>query len=203
MATPQQAPKPTLQPEHWIAAGFARLGAEGVDAVRVEVLARDLGVTKGGFYWHFRDHEDLLEKMLSRWEANETEWLRNSAADMGAAAARWARFVRRCTDPERTPTEAAIRAWARRDARVAAVVSAVERELTGFISSVLREIGFTHRAAESWSALALLVYLGWLDRATRDREFARSDRSLGEFLSELILAASARSSSSHPGSKFE
>jgi AcrR family transcriptional regulator len=203
MATPQQAPKPTLQPERWIAAGFARLGAEGLDAVRVEVLARDMGVSKGSFYWHFADREALLEKMLSRWETDETEWLRQSAVDQDGAAARWARFVRRCTDSERTPTEAAIRAWARRDPRVATVVSAVERELTSFIAAVLREIGFAHRAAESWSALALLVYLGWLDRATRDAEFARSDRSLGEFLSELILAASARSSSSNLGSKFE
>jgi AcrR family transcriptional regulator len=174
-----------------------------LDAVRVEVLARDLGVSKGSFYWHFRDREDLVAKMLSRWEQGETEWLRQSASDSEAAPARWARFVRRCTDPERTPTEAAIRAWARRDPHVATVVSGVEKELTSFISAVLREIGFAHRAAESWSALALLVYLGWLDRATRDREFARSDRSLGEFLSELILAASARSSSSNHGSKFE
>jgi len=203
MATPQQAPKPTLQLERWIAAGFLRLGAEGLDAVRVEVLARDLGVSKGSFYWHFQDREDLLAKLLSRWESNETEWLRESAADREAAATRWARFVRRCSDPERTPIEAAIRAWARRDTRVATMVSAVEKEMARFIAAVLREIGFTDRTAESWSALALLVYLGWLDRATRDGEFARNDRSLGEFLSELILAASARSSSFDPGSKFE
>jgi hypothetical protein len=79
----------------------------------------------------------------------------------------------------------------------------VETETTTFIADVLREIGFTHSAADSWSALALLVYLGWLNRATRDAEFARSDRSLGEFLSELILAASARSSSSNLGSIIE
>jgi AcrR family transcriptional regulator len=203
VATPRQAPKPTLQLERWIAAGFLRLGAEGLDAVRVEVLARDLGVSKGSFYWHFQDREDLLAKLLSRWESNETEWLRESATDREAAATRWARFVRRCTDPERTPIEAAIRAWARHDSRVARIVSAVEKEMASFIAAVLREIGFTHRTAEAWSALALLVYLGWLDRATRDGEFARNDRSLGEFLSELILAASARSSSFDPGSKFE
>ena len=202
MATPQQAPKPSYQPERWIDAGFVRLGAEGFEAVRVEVIARDLGVSKGSFYWHYRDREALLDAMLSRWEKDETEWLRRSVVEHENAAARWARFVKRCTDSERTPIEAAIRAWSRRDAHVAAVVVAVETEMTNFIADVLREIGFAHRAAESWSALALLVYLGWLDRATRDAEFARSDRSLGEFLSELILAASARSSSSNLGSKF-
>jgi AcrR family transcriptional regulator len=203
MATPQQAPKPSFQPERWIDAGFARLGADGLDAVRVEVIARDLGVSKGSFYWHFRDREALLDAMLARWEKDETEWLRHSTVERESAAARWARFVRRCTDSERTPIEAAIRAWARRDSRVAAVVSVVETETTTFIADVLRDIGFTHSAADSWSALALLVYLGWLDRATRDAEFARSDRSLGEFLSELILAASARSSSSNLGSIIE
>ena len=40
----------------------------GADGVRVEVLARELGVTKGSFYWHFRDRADLLEALLVEWE---------------------------------------------------------------------------------------------------------------------------------------
>jgi len=192
VATPQQAPKPSLQPEHWIGAGFARLAAEGIESVRVEVLARDLNVSKGSFYWHFRDREDLLEKMLARWEADEVGWLGSATASGHSAATRWARFVERASLPDGVRTEASLRDWSRRDPRVAARVGAIERNRAGYIAIVLREIGFAPRAADEWSQVVLLVYLGWLDRVTRDADFQSARGTLGELLSDVILAGSAR-----------
>ena len=63
------------------------------DLLRLEFilsLARDLGVSKGSFYWHFQDREELLGKMLDRWEHEETEWL-SATVVTPRAAARWAR----------------------------------------------------------------------------------------------------------------
>lgn len=193
MASPAPARTPHLQPNDWIEAGFARLSREGIDAVRVEVLARNLGVSKGSFYWHFRDREDLLGRMLARWEA-EADSGKDEDADSGNAATRWARFIERTADPARIRTEAGLRAWARRDERVASRVAAIERMKAARIAEVLREVGFQEGAAESWAEIVLLICLGWLDRATRDREFQISRRGLGEFLSETVLAASARTS---------
>ncbi len=51
----------------WVEAGFAELARSGVEGVRVEVLAKNLGVTKGGFYRRFADRAALLETMLQRW----------------------------------------------------------------------------------------------------------------------------------------
>lgn len=181
-----------LQPLDWIRAANARLAQEGIDAVRVEVLARDLLVSKGSFYWHFRDREDLLSSVLSQWEGEETTWLHEAAGDEKTAAARWATLVERSSDPRRCRFEAALRAWARRDDRVAVRVAAIEKSRREFISDVLRDVGFAPRASDSWADLAQLVCLGWLDRSTRDAEFRLAGPGLGEFLSELILAASAR-----------
>jgi AcrR family transcriptional regulator len=181
-----------LQPEDWIRAAFARLAGEGIEAVRVELLARDLGVSKGSFYWHFQDREELLAKMFDRWEKDEIEWL-DETVITPKAAVRWARFVRHCTDPQLARLESAMRTWSRRDDRIAARISAIERKRTAHISSVLRAIGFAAPAAESWAEITLLVYLGWLDRVTRDLEFQVSGRNLEEFFSALILAASDRS----------
>ncbi|HEY0704967.1 MAG TPA: TetR/AcrR family transcriptional regulator [Candidatus Acidoferrales bacterium] len=181
-----------LQPEDWIRAAFARLSAEGIDAVRIELIARDLGVSKGSFYWHFQDREELLGRMFDRWENDENSWL-DETVITPKAAARWARFVRHCTDPQLARLESAMRTWSRRDERIASRISAIEKKRVAHISSVLRAIGFVAPAAESWAEITLLVYLGWLDRVTRDLEFQVSGRTLDEFFSDLILAASDRS----------
>jgi AcrR family transcriptional regulator len=199
MASPSPAPSRAsrLNPADWIHAGFTRLAQEGIESVRVEVLARDLGVSKGSFYWHFRDRDELLMQMLERWEAHEVEWLaaeESGDSNRPNAAVRWARFVQRSIEPERIRREIAVRAWARKDERVALRLSDVERRRTRVISDVLSEVGFTGEAADSWSEIVLLVHLGWLDRAARDNNFRENGRGLGELLSDLILAASTRDS---------
>jgi len=181
-----------LQPEDWIRAAFARLASEGIEAVRVELLARDLGVSKGSFYWHFQDREELLGRMFDRWEKEEIDWL-DETVITPKAAARWARFVHHCTDQQLARLESAMRTWARRDERVAARIAAIEKKRTAHIASVLRAIGFAPAPAEPWAEITLLVYLGWLDRVTRDLNFQNSGRTLDEFFSDLILAASDRS----------
>lgn len=184
-----------LQPRDWVQAAFVRLSNEGIESIRIELLARDLGVSKGSFYWHFQDREELLAKLLERWESDEMEWL-NTTVVTPRAAARWARFVEHCADLSHARLEAALRSWSRRDGRVAGRISVIEKRRAQHIASVLRDIGFTPALAESWAQIALLVYLGWLDRATRDAEFQANGRSLSESLSDLILAASDRPAAS-------
>ena len=190
MASPATARAPSLNSADWLQAALTRLSEQGIEAVRVEVLARDLGVSKGSFYWHFRDRGELLEKLLARWEAEELSWPK--AEDGASAATRWARLIERTANPERIRTEVAVRAWARQDERVASRVGAIERKKVSLIADVLRDVGFTYSAAEPWSEMVWLVCLGWLDRATRDRQFQIAGSTLGELLSEVILAASAR-----------
>ena len=191
MASPATARVGSLHPDDWIRAAQTRLSDQGIESVRVEVLARDLGVSKGSFYWHFRDRGELLDKLLVRWEDGELDWLNGD--DGASAATRWARFIERTASPERMRMEIALRAWARGDERVATRVAAIEKRKARLIADVLRDIGFAETAAESWSEVVLLICLGWLDRATRDKQFEVASRGLGELLSEFILAASAAS----------
>jgi AcrR family transcriptional regulator len=173
------------------------MAQDGIEAVRVEVLARDLNVSKGSFYWHFRDRDELLMRILSSWEESETAWLTSEesvAAERPSPATRWARFVERSADPSRIREEIAVRAWARRDERVAARVSDIERRKAGVVANVLEDIGFAPETAVAWSEIVCLVHLGWLDRTARDGDFRETGRGLGEFLSDLVLAASAKTS---------
>jgi AcrR family transcriptional regulator len=187
MATATALKVPHLQPNHWIQAGIARLASDGIESVRIELLARDLRVSKGSFYWHFRDREDLLGKILAHWETDERNRL-EPAAD--TAASRWAWFVEQNSTTERVRMELAIRTWARKDEKVAACLATADKQRTRFIADVLREIGFANAASESWAEVILLVWLGWLDRAAQTASSESTRSSLGDLLSRVILAAS-------------
>ena len=195
MATPSPLRAAPLQRNDWIHAGLEQLARDGIESVRVEVLARELAVSKGSFYWHFRDRDELLMQMLQHWENSESEWLaleEASSPEQPSAAIRWARFVEQSAEPDRIRGELAVRTWARHDERVALRVADIEKRRIGVVAGILADIGFAAEAAQSWSETACLVYLGWLDRGARDREFRSTGRALGEFLSDLVLAASAK-----------
>ncbi len=65
----RQKPERTrLSAEDWEDAALSLIAEQGVGALAVEALARQLGVTKGSFYWHFRTREALLQAALERWE---------------------------------------------------------------------------------------------------------------------------------------
>ncbi|MEU2751915.1 TetR/AcrR family transcriptional regulator [Streptomyces collinus] len=110
--------------DKWIEEGLRALAAGGPEAVRVEVLAQALGVSKGGFYGYFRNRAGLLEEMLDTWERAVTEdVIERIERDGGDARERLGRLFDFVGSGETHVTDAgvelAIRDWARRDEGVA------------------------------------------------------------------------------------
>jgi hypothetical protein len=105
----------------------------------------------------------------------------------------WARLIGRTADPERIRTEVALVAWARKDHRVASRLALIEERRTKLIADVLRAIGFTRPAAESWSQIVWLLCVGWQERTTQEPPVV--GRRLEDLLSEVLLAASTPISS--------
>ncbi|HKO28509.1 MAG TPA: helix-turn-helix domain-containing protein [Solirubrobacteraceae bacterium] len=116
MAAPLRTPRTS-----WVQEGLRVLGVGGPDAVRVEKLAEALGVSKGGFYWHFDDRNALLEEMLDTWERLVVdEAIARVDAGGGDARTKLRRlFALTESVGEVWNIELAIRDWARRDAPVA------------------------------------------------------------------------------------
>src|SRR5882757_4998652 len=114
----------------WVAAGFAELAHTGVDGVRVEVLAKNLGVTKGGFYRQFRDRAALLEAMLGRWRDGRVAAIEKHTALDGANARERLRAIitlySERMNSDAMAIELAIRQWARTDQAAAAAVTSVD-----------------------------------------------------------------------------
>jgi AcrR family transcriptional regulator len=180
-----------LQREDWIQAGLKSLSSVGVDAVRVELLARDLKVSKGSFYWHFNDRTELLQAMLEEWQRQETDWFLDEAERGMSPARRWTRLLELAAGTARRIPETAIFGWARKDSHVATRVHAVEEKRISYVARVLRDTGFSRSDADWWAETVYLVFLGLVDRASRDPKFRKNRAALAEYLSRLVLAAAA------------
>jgi AcrR family transcriptional regulator len=114
MAAPTRTPR-----SKWIEQGLRALAAGGPDAVRIEPLAQALGVTRGGFYWHFDDRNALLEEMLDRWEQATTEEVAERLEREGGDVRAKLRRLLALTSSSVLLTDLAVRDWARRDPAVA------------------------------------------------------------------------------------
>ena len=155
-----RAAKAVLTPDDWVRAATQVLVDHGIDHVRVDVLAGELNVTRGSFYWHFRDREDLLRRVLQAWREVSTVQLtqrlevarsdpRELLADVitlpfrGRAAVRAARI------------ELAIRAWARRDPMAQQALDEADSSRIGYHQTLFRALGF---APDEAAHRAFLLY---------------------------------------------
>ena len=116
--------KTRLDRDAWLQRSLDVLRAEGIQGVRVERLARDLGVTKGSFYWHFKDRDDLLRSILEFWTERfnnvilENRELLEPEPGQGLLAA-----IRRVREEGLDRYELAMRAWADHDSGANATVA--------------------------------------------------------------------------------
>lgn len=148
-----------VRSESWIEAGFKEIARSGVEGVRVEVLAKNLGVTKGGFYRRFRDRAALLAAMLQSWSQGRIAAIEKQTSLDGASArerlkALIALYSERM-NTEGMAVELAIRQWARSDEAAASAVAGVD-------AARLKNVGHLYRAtglpAEEADAQAFLFY---------------------------------------------
>ena len=114
MAPPTRTPR-----SKWIEEGLRALAAGGPDAVRIEPLAKALGVTRGGFYWHFSDRSALLDEMLDTWERATTDEVMERLEREGGDASAKLRRLLALTSSTVLMIDLAVRDWARREAAVA------------------------------------------------------------------------------------
>jgi AcrR family transcriptional regulator len=134
---------PRTPRSRWIEEGLRALGDGGPEAVRIESLAQTLGVSKGGFYWHFKDRQSLLEEMLDAWERT---WVDEviEAVEAGGEDAR-SRFRRLfalavASGGELLKIELAIRNWARREEAVAERLRQVDNRRMNYMRSLFGAI---------------------------------------------------------------
>ena len=184
--------KNTLAPEDWIKAAFRALGQGGPQAIRVEAIARDLSVSKGSFYWHFKDARALKRAMLEHWQRVATfEAIAKVEHGADEGRAQLAALIELATGGQSADyggpkIEAAIRDWGRADPGVARIVEKVEATRLDFVAGLLCKAGADKGGCQQRARLLYGAMIGLEQLPGISRECIRTDlnwlvrRLLGE-----------------------
>ncbi|MEU2351213.1 TetR/AcrR family transcriptional regulator [Modestobacter sp. NPDC049651] len=148
--------------ERWVEEGLRALAAGGPDAVRIEVLAAALGVTKGGFYGAFANRDALLEAVLDTWERESTdEVLAQVERAGGDARSRiWRAGTLTFSSDRLLPIDLAVRDWARRDEAVAARLRRVDGRRMALLRELIGSLCSDPDEVEARSLLAFCLAIG-------------------------------------------
>jgi AcrR family transcriptional regulator len=184
----------------WINAGLRALAAAGPEAVRIESLAQALGVSKGGFYWHFDGRPALLKEMLDQWERVMVDEVieRVEEEDDEDARVKLRRLFtlasdrsrpRHANDPD-APTpmqiELAIRDWARRDQAAAARLAHVDNRRMEYMRKLFGDLCSDAEEVEVRCLLAFSVFVG--NHFIAADHGARSRAEIVQLTLECLLA---------------
>lgn len=117
-----------LQRFDWLLQALEIFINEGIEAVRVTRLADELGVTRGGFYWHFSNREDLIGTLVDYWKDRNTTAVVESVNQAKSLSEGIFSFFETCLDIERFDPrlDLAIREWARRSPKIRAEVDSAD-----------------------------------------------------------------------------
>lgn len=158
--------KKDLTPDAWIKAGFRALTKGGPQAIRAEALARDLGASKGSFYWHFGDVETLKTQMLQQWKAEASEGIIAMVESGGGSGPeKLRRLVEIATSDANEPyggllAEAAIRDWARYHEVAASMVSEVNTLRIDYLDALFAQCGAPQTVARAKSVALYSALIG-------------------------------------------
>lgn len=160
--TVRKVARERLDRDVWARAALDVMGERGVAGLAVEPLARSLGTTKGSFYWHFRDREDLVRAALELWESQETDAVIAMLGPLTDGRSRLrelltAIFLTHADAPDHSVGLAADTGHP----AVQEVLARVTRRRIDYVAEQLEAAGIEAEESRHRAVLAYTSYLGW------------------------------------------
>ena len=154
--------KDRLGPEDWTKVALAAIAEQGAANVSIERLARELGATKGSFYWHFKDRPALIAAALDRWERDYTDRIIERLGEIGDPRERFRALLESAfVDHPGVLIDANLLAAAD-DPLIGPVLERVARKRLAFVDRIFAELnapGGSDRALLAFSAYVGLAQL--------------------------------------------
>jgi AcrR family transcriptional regulator len=180
-------PNPRLAPGDWCQAALSAVGEGGLGAIAVEPLAKRLGVSKGSFYWHFKNRDALVAATAKHWEESLTAEVKDRIAQVADPRERLDLLVRgafgRRADAGRI--EAAF-VSSRANPLIAPAVRRVTKRRVAYLSDAFRELGFDEHEARHRATVASGAYVGlFVMRHTNPAAVPARDGSIDAFVTDL------------------
>ena len=148
-----------LTRDDWITHGLRTLAKDGANALKVGPMATRLKVSRGSFYWHFRDIGDFRAQLLQSWQERSTDQVIRDLDARQAEPDRLRTFMKRAFAGKRD-LDRAVRSWAAEDQDVAGVVAAVDARRVAYIAKMLVSAGVESKKAPPRAAFLYWAYLG-------------------------------------------
>jgi AcrR family transcriptional regulator len=167
----------------WIDFALATLKHEGFGALKADVLARKLGVSRGSFYWHFSNLGTFHARVIEHWREMATEAIIADLEQYDSVEERFTVLARRAyghTDV----LEIRMRTWADNNADAARALSDIDRRRREYLERLLLEAGIAQPLAATRAQLLYWTYLG----AALSRSKLTGER-LHRIVTELTLIA--------------
>jgi AcrR family transcriptional regulator len=175
-----------LEREDWLAVARQALIDEGINAVRVERLAKTLGVTRGGFYWRFRNLDELLDALVEDWRGSNSRALLAVLDGSDDLSERFDAVVRVWLEEKgyNPAWDTAMREWGRVSPEVAAAVHAVDAERIAVLQAMFAEAGATADVALVRARILYYHQMGYYALDIRESR-KRRDELIGIYKAAL------------------
>jgi AcrR family transcriptional regulator len=182
-----------LSREDWIDAALQALADGGPRVVAVERLAARLGATKGSFYWHFADREEVISEALAAWEREATDALIEELREVADPVERLQAGMVAGTELEEEEHPDVRLLLSASDPVVGDVVRRVQRKRLDFLAEVFRDAGFPPAESRLRARLAYSLYLGWFMQRLVEGSERATPRERAAYQRRAIEILTARS----------
>jgi AcrR family transcriptional regulator len=173
-----------LSSRDWLDQGLKVLAKSGFTALKAEPLAKALGVSRGSFYWHFKDIDAFHGAILKHWREIAAEQI-IANVEASSNSERPLSALMRQVFLRKPALEAAVRTWATVDTAAREAVQAIDRRRLSYVESLLKSAGHPPRAARARAQIFYWMFLGY---ALSDKPLPRERQAA--VLDELIELSS-------------